>query len=391
MKNKPVFDYPLFAMGFRVFFGLAGLSALALIAIWNTIHQGTLHLENYYPIPIWHAHEMMLGFATAVIAGLLLSTGSGVSYPSALPPDQLAGLSLLWLYGRIAPFYAKLLPDILIAGLDLAFLPLLIFYLTQPMLKKNEFKSLAYLLVLVLMLVANFSIHAQILGFIPNTAQTGLYLLLAVFVSLVIFVSDRTVPNFIERSFSGAICMRNPVAEQLTNIISLVVFLLWLLDIGAITTTFFAIIAIALHLHRLYNWYDKRIWYVPLLWVLFIGYSWIILGFGLLVLAVNQLIPLNLVFHAFGLGGIGLISLGIMARIALQHTGRPLSVSNLLALMFLLINLAAVSLVLFPAILPAWYASFVWFSSYSWLAGFSLFIFYYLPILTRARKDGNSG
>ncbi len=95
--------------------------------------------------------------------------------------------------------------------------------------------------------------------------------------------------------------------------------------------------------------------------------------------------------HAFTVGGIGVLTLGMMARVALGHTGRALKASNVVAIAFLLLNVATLFRVMFPAILPAWYSAFVVVSSYCWLAAFSLFAFYYAPILTSPRIDGQPG
>jgi uncharacterized protein involved in response to NO len=142
---------------------------------------------------------------------------------------------------------------------------------------------------------------------------------------------------------------------------------------------------------RVSAWYDSRIWFVPLLWVLYVGYGWLILGFGLLALSAHSIVSPSLALHAFTVGGIGILTLGMMARVALGHTGRALKASNVMAIAFVLINLAALLRVLLPTLLPTWYGGFVLASSYCWLAAFSLFVYYYAPILTEARVDGQPG
>jgi len=121
MKSQAIFDYPLFAFGFRTFFALAGLFALILIVLWNAIFKGQLELDNYFPSTYWHGHEMLLGYAVAVIAGFLLTAVKNWTGKPTVTGDQLAGLGLLWLYGRILPFYSGLLPDALIALVDFSF------------------------------------------------------------------------------------------------------------------------------------------------------------------------------------------------------------------------------------------------------------------------------
>ena len=391
MNKKPVFDYPLFAMGFRPFFALAGLSALAFIALWNAMTQGGLHIEHYFPANNWHAHEMLLGYATAVIAGFLLTAVKNWTGVQPVNQDQCASLVFLWLYGRVMPFYAGLLPDVLIAGVDFAFLPVLAFFVSRPILKTGAFKHLLFVGLLLVLAAGNGLIHAQILGVAENSAALGLNLALTVIVAMIVVIAGRVFPFFTERGLSGVLCMRNPVLDVAAIVSSVAALLLLMFEVSGMVLALAAGAALVLNFLRVAGWFDRRVLYVPLLWVLYVGYAWLLLGFGLLILAAFSWILPSLALHAFTVGGIGVLSLGMMARVALGHTGRALKVSNGMAIAFLLINLAAVCRVVFPALLPAWYGGFVLVSTYCWLAAFALFVFYYLPILIAPRVDGQVG
>jgi uncharacterized protein involved in response to NO len=384
MNNKPVFEYPLFAMGFRVFFALAGLSALALIAVWNRISNGALHIDNYFPLALWHAHEMLLGFTSAVLAGILLTALKNTSKSAVINSDQLAVLSFVWIYGRVVPFYSDLLPDILIAGVDFAFLPLLAFWLIKPILNIGSFKYFGYLLLVLAMAVGNALIHAQVLGFTVLSADLGVNLQIALIVIGLVFSAGWVLPSVMERSLSGVIYIQNPLLDVVAVASSIVAFICLILDVTGFLLALTALIALVINAARLATWFDRRILFVPLLWVLYLGYAWLILGFGLLVLAAYQVVTVSLALHAFAVGGIAAISLGLMSRLALGQAGRALKASNVMAIAFILINIAAVFLVLLPAVLPDWYSSFVVISSYSWLAAFSLFVVYYAPSLTES-------
>jgi uncharacterized protein involved in response to NO len=384
MNNKPVFEYPLFAMGFRVFFALAGLSALALIAVWNRISNGALHIDNYFPLALWHAHEMLLGFTSAVLAGILLTALKNTSKSAVINSDQLAVLSFVWIYGRVVPFYSDLLPDILIAGVDFAFLPLLVFWLIKPILNAGSYKYFGYLLLVSVMAVGNALIHAQVLGFTVLSADLGVNLQIALIVIGLVFSAGWVLPSVMERSLSGVIYIQNPLLDVVAVASSIVAFICLILDVTGFLLALTALIALVINAARLATWFDRRILFVPLLWVLYLGYAWLILGFGLLVLAAYQVVTVSLALHAFAVGGIAAISLGLMSRLALGQAGRALKASNVMAIAFILINIAAVFLVLLPAVLPDWYSSFVVISSYSWLAAFSLFVVYYAPSLTES-------
>lgn len=391
MNNKPVFDYPLFAMGFRAFFALAGLSALALIAVWNSLSNGSLHIDNYFPATFWHAHEMLLGYSTAVIAGFLLTAVRNWTDTETTRPDQLASLCFLWIYGRVLPFYSELVPDVLIAAVDFAFLPVLAFFVGKPLLRTGNFKNLIFTGLLLLMALGNGLIHAQILGFSETSAMLGLNLVVALIVTMILVIAGRVFPFFTERGLSGVICIRNPGLDAVTVAVSAGVFILLMSGVSGLILMLAALAALALNVMRVSAWYDSRIWFVPLLWVLYVGYGWVMLGFGLVALSAYAIVLPSLSLHAFTVGGIGILTLGMMARVSLGHTGRALKASNLMAIAFALIILAALLRVLFPALLPGWYGGFVLASSYCWLAAFSLFAYYFLPILSAPRPDGDQG
>jgi uncharacterized protein involved in response to NO len=152
-----------------------------------------------------------------------------------------------------------------------------------------------------------------------------------------------------------------------------------------------AVIAALVNVARASGWFVQKIWYVPLLWVLYTGYGWIILGFILTTLSAYSLVNPSLALHAFTLGGIGVLTLGMMSRVSLGHTGRALRASNAIAIAFVFINLAAIFRVLLPIAIPVWYNGLIYLSMLSWLLAFALFIFVYAPVLTSPRVDGQAG
>lgn len=383
MTDKPVFDYPLFAKGFRVFFALAGLSALALIAAWNAMTRGALHLEHYYPADLWHGHEMLLGYAPAVLAGFLLIAVQGWTGRRPASQDLLAGLALLWIYGRVAPFYAGLLPDALIALLDWLFLPALAATLAAALLHSRQYRYLWSVVLLLILAAVNTLVHARVLGMIAGGAAI-LQQLLMMFVLLIVIFAGRFLPVFVERALGGAMHLRHSRLDALAVVTSLLVGACLLLELDGLPMQILAVTAMCANLSRLAAWYDRRIWFVPLLWILFAGYLWLTLGFGLLAMAPG------LAVHAFGIGALGVLSLGIMARLALGQSGRVVKVSNLMAMAFLLINLAAFCQIMLPAVAADGYRIVLQFAGYAWLAAFSLFIFQYAPIFLDATGEADS-
>ena len=391
MNTQKIFDTPLFGLGFRVFFALAGLSALILIMLWNAIFKGTLTMDNYFSDNYWHAHEMLLGYAVAVIAGFLLTAVKNWTGKPTLTGDKLAGLALLWLYGRILPFYAGLLPDALIAAIDFSFLPVLAYQISKPIIQAKHFKSLIFIGLLLLLTLGNGLLHAEILGLYQNTALSGIQLIVATIILLILIIAGRVFPFFIERGLHGTLLIRNPLLDALSIGSAVAVFALQLWGVSGTFLALTAVFAVIVNIARLSAWYVHRIWYVPLLWILYVGYGWIVIGFILTVLSAYAWVSATLSIHAFTVGGIGVLTLGMMARVSLGHTGRALRASNAMAIAFVLINLAALLRVLLPLVLPDWYTLLIYGSTLSWLAAFSLFMFVYAPILTSPRIDGQEG
>lgn len=391
MINKKVLDYPLFALGFRAFFALAGLFALVSIALWASIFKGSVVIDNYYPSSYWHAHEMLLGYSIAVIAGFLLTAVKNWTGIQTVNGAGLVWLSLLWVYGRIVPFYSELLPDSLIALIDFSFLPTLVYFVAKPILKSGILRNLFFIGLLLLLILGNALIHAEILGFMNQSAWQGLYLVVAIMMMMILVIAGRVFPFFTERGLKGVMAIRNPVLDGLAIGFSGLVFIFLIFDFNGWFLTISAVLAVIANLARVSGWYVSRIWYVPLLWVLYMGYAWIILGFVLIALASFSLVHASLALHAFTVGGIGVLTLGMMARVSLGHTGRALKASNTIAIAFVLINCAALFRVLLPAIIPGGYDGFLLISTYCWLAAFTLFIYIYIPILSRARIDGEEG
>lgn len=389
--NKQTINYPVFALGFRAFFALAGLFALILITLWSSIFDGSLVTDNYFPNTYWHAHEMLLGYSIAVIAGFLLTAVKNWTGIQTIQGNQLAGLCLLWIYGRVVPFYSELLPDALIALIDFSFLPTLAYFVAKPILKSGHYRNLFFIGLLLLMALGNALIHAEILGVSENSAWIGLNLVIAIILMMILVIAGRVFPFFTERGLKGVMAIRNPVLDGLAIAASALVFGLLIFDINGLFLTVCAVLAVIANFVRVAGWYVQRIWYVPLLWVLYLGYGWIMLGFVFVALSSISLVQPSLAIHAFTVGGIGVLTLGMMARVSLGHTGRVMKASNTIAIAFALINVAAIFRVLMPTLLPDWYSSFLVISTYSWLAAFSLFIFIYTPILSTARIDGQAG
>ncbi|MCA1978713.1 MAG: NnrS family protein [Thiobacillus sp.] len=390
--DQPVRATPLgwapFGLGFRPFFHGAGAFAVLLMALWLAT------LGGFYAPPtadatLWHAHEMLFGFAGAVIAGFLLTAvqnWTGVPMTRGLPLAVLFGV---WLAARVA-FLLPGAQPLLVAGIDLAFLPIVGVLVMRPIVKVGQQRNAPFPLMLLGLTVANALTHAEFAGLAQHTAHAGLVLGLMLVVLMMVAMGGRVIPYFTDNRVQGR-ARRWTVVEWLAPLSVLAVGAVWLtMQEGAVLATAAAVAALANGV-RLAGWQNRRLWTVPLLWVLHLGYGWIVAGFALLALSALAVLPQSLAVHAFTVGAMGGLILGMMARVSLGHTGRRLEASAVMAWAFATLNLAALVRVGLPLAAPA-AAPLAWqLSGGLWVVAYLVFAVVYTPVLLRARVDGKPG
>ncbi len=386
--SRPAKGFVPFALGFRPFFSLAAISGLTLLLLWLGLWQSDASISYYGKIG-WHSHEMLFGFTTTIIAGFLLTAvrnWTGIDTPTGTP---LALLALLWLLGRIAPFIPHM-PPAGIALLDLAFLPLLIVAIYRPLIKAENRINRIFLPLLTAMALANLLVHMEALG-IAQTGRRGINLMIDLVVLLMIIVSGRVLPFFVQKAIEGAKPRFNKTRERL----SFIAFGLWtLLDLlqplpGLLATS--ALAVAGTQLWRFLDWHHPRVWRSPILWVLFTGLLWLIVGFLLKSLSAMGLFPDNLAIHALTAGAIGVLTFGMMARVSLGHTGREINPPRGIAYSFILLNLAVLARVFGPVAHMEGYLQWIMFSGTGWTVSYLLFAIYYIRLLNTPRIDGRHG
>jgi len=378
----------LFALGFRPFFLAAAIFAVGLMAQWVVTFVGNREFANYYRAIGWHSHEMIFGYAVAVIAGFLLTAVRNWTDVQTAAGASLAGLTALWFIARLMPFFPGAFPPWLIALVDIAFLPALAVALSIPLLRSGQRRNLIFLPLLGALALANFLVHLELTGYTESSARAGTFLGLNLIILLIVIMGGRVIPFFTERALSGVIPKRRPAIEWLSPASATAFVITDLLLPNSMLAGALAALAAVSNGIRLGGWYTNRFWRVPLLWVLHLGYAWVVAGFCLKALAAIGLISPQFIVHAFTVGGIGVLTLGMMARVSLGHTGRPLKTARPVALAFVLVNLAAVIRGILPIIFPQWLPQLVALSGSLWMAAFSLFFLIYFPILTQPRIDG---
>jgi uncharacterized protein involved in response to NO len=385
-ERNPAPGSALFGLGFRPFFLLAGIGAVVLVALWIAVYLKWLPFVPAYGGVYWHAHEMVFGYSVAVIGGFLLTAVRNWTGVPTVSGKPLAWLSLLWLAGRVAPLIPAL-PVWGVAALDLAFLPALTLAVAHPLWKARHVKSYVFPALLAGMAVANLATHLYAQGripeFGPRASLVGLYLILIVIAVL----AGRVVPFFTERALQVRL-KRSLVTERVSYAALYALAALEVFWPASPLTPLAAIVAALAQAWRLAGWTARGVFQVPLLWVLWLGYAWIVLGLALMAGARIGLVPPALAIHAFAVGGVGVMTLGMMARVSLGHSGRMLQVTPVMVWSFGLALAAAVARVLLPLLVPSQQTLWVAVSGTFWVAAFAIFVVVYAPIFIAPRADG---
>lgn len=383
----------LWNLGFRPFFLGAAIFAIVSMMLWMGIYVLQL------PLPItristfqWHAHEMIYGFAMAVIAGFLLTAVKNWTGVQTLYGSGLLGLFALWTAPRILFLFGT--PWIFIAGFfDLLFALGLIGSILHPIIKVKQWKQLGIIVILVLLASANGCFYLGAAGLIEQGVFFGIHGGLFLIVGLILVIGRRVLPFFIEVGVGYPVKLFNSKWLDLAIIVLYIVFLI--AEVLVRNPWMVALTALGLFITnsaRLVGWYTKGIWKKPLLWSLFIAFIWINLGFLLLAVNVFLNLPNIVVLHTFSVGGIGVIILSMMARVTLGHTGR--NVANppkAVAIFLIVLIIGAVFRVIAPLIAESHYVIWVAISQMLWITAFLMFLVTYLPMLIQPRLDGRFG
>lgn len=372
---------------------MAGVYALISIFIWGGVYVYGWPTPSLPFSPVqWHAHEMIFGYGMAIVAGFLLTAVRNWTHIQTLQGYSLAGLSTLWLGARLAGWVmpGQILPILL---LDMLFDLGLIVAIFSPILRAKQYQNLGIASKLMLLMLANLCFYLGVSGVLEQGILWGLYSGLYFLLALIFTMARRVLPFFIERGVGYPVKLINRVWIDRSSLVLFVLFLI--ADVfwqNVPAAAVLAAILFAIHTMRLIGWHAKGIWKKPLLWVLFAGYGGAIFGFLLKALAPFMPMPPSLALHAFALGGIGIITAGMMARISLGHTGRDIQKhSQLLAPIFVSLVMAYLARVLLPMIAPSHNLLWVGMAQAAWLTAFALFVWVYAPILVKPRTDGMPG
>ena len=380
--------WPVLRLGFRPFYlGAAVFGALA-IPLWLALFLGQASLPTVVAPLLWHAHEMLFGFAVAVIVGFLLTAGKAWT-GLATPRGAFLGiLAALWLAARIAAITG---PYALYAVLDLLLLPVVAAVLVVVLLRAGNRRNLALAGILLLLSLANLCFHLAVLEVIAVSPMRALYAALALIVMIECVMAGRVLPAFTKSATPGLSITVRPRLEQATLAVTALALLAWVFGAPAgIVAGAFALAAAA-HLYRQWSWHPGVTRSRPILWILHAAYLWLSVGFVLLALAQLGWVSVSAGVHALAVGASGGLIIGMVTRTARGHTGRPLLVSKPEVMAYGLVMAAAVLRVLLPILAPQWLVESLLAAALAWSAAFAIYLVIYTPWLMSTRLDGKDG
>lgn len=384
----------LFSQGFRIFFLAACLFAVTSMAIW----EGFLALQTFADasaLPpaiaphLWHAHEMIFGYGGAVLAGFFLTAVPNWTGGKSAPERFIALVFALWLLGRLGLWFSAGLPPVLVAAADLAFLPALGLKIAAQLLARPKPQQMIFLLALSLLWVSNLMCHLEWLGLLRDGVAPGLRAGLLTLVAMIAILGGRVTPGFTRNAMVAAGrengLPQNPAwLAYGTTAPALALPAAHLLGLPDPVLGALALIAGAAALLRVALWQGYWTLSRPILWTLHLSYA--LTGLGLIALG---LAGLNIgselaALHLLGVGAVGGMTLSVLSRASLGHSGRPLHAPPALAAAYGLLPLATLARFIASA-LPAWHGAASLTAGALWLAAFTLALAALWPALLLPR------
>jgi uncharacterized protein involved in response to NO len=375
----------LFAYGFRPFFLLAAAWAAFGILLWLPQYFGVLTVPTYFGALDWHIHEMLYGYVAAAIAGFLLTAIP--NWTGRLPVNgwPLAGLAALWLAGRVAILLSAKIGGVAAALIDLGFLAAIAAVAAREIVAGKNWRNLRVLIVLGVLILGNVVFHAEVL--LHGAANYGIRIAIAAVVALITVIGGRIVPSFtnnwLTRNNPGRLPVPFSRFDMATIAASAVALLAWIAAPAHPATGTLLLLAGLMQLVRLSRWAGDRTATDRLVLVLHVGYAFVPLGFLLIGASTwADVVPASAGVHAWTAGAVGLMTLAVMTRASLGHTGQPLEAGPGTQAIYALVLVAAILRIIsvFTGSMLLLEAAGI-----AWIAGFSCFLLLYAPLLA-ARK-----
>jgi uncharacterized protein involved in response to NO len=391
-RRKALSIPPVWRLAFRPFFLGGSLFALIAIPLWIAAWTGLW--PGFQPTGgwlAWHRHEMLFGFAMAIVAGFLLTAGQTWTGQPGVSGNRLMALAAVWLMARLGWLAGA--PIALLAIADLLFLLGVAWLMARMLWVVKQKRNYPIVAVLSLMFGADVLVLCGIAQGDDGLQRQGVLAGLWLVAALMAIIGGRVIPFFTQRGVGRTDAVKPwlwlDVALLIgTGLIAVLYAVGFALQPNLLLGALFLAIA-AGHLLRLVRWYDAGIWRVPLLWSLHLAMLWLVIAAaGLALWNFGLLNSSSPSLHALSVGAMSGLILAMIARVTLGHTGRPLQLPSGIVGAFVLFNLGAASRVFLSS---QWPVTGLWLAAICWALAFALYAWRYAPMLVTARVDGHPG
>lgn len=381
---------PVLRLGFRPFYLGGAAFGLVAVALWLASlrgHGGAGQAPQMTGV-LWHVHEMLFGFVSAIIVGFLLTAVRAWTSRPTPTGASLAALWLLWAAGRVLVWTG---PEPIAAVVDVAFLPVVAVVLLRVLIAANNRRNVFLAVALGLLGALNALFHGSVWEGRPDLALRVAYATTGLIIMFVAVITGRVVPMFTTNAIRGFTVKRWKFIDTWAAPTPLIALAADAAGAPAGVVAACAAATAVVHAVRMAGWRSWRIGPRPILWVLHVACLWIPVGFALLAAAALGLVSHSLAIHALTVGAMGGAIIAMITRTALGHTGRMLVAGPVEIAAYWLMIAAALARVFGPLVMPGTTAIWLDVAGGAWCAALILYLIRYVPFLSRARIDGKPG
>ncbi len=377
----------LFSYGFRPFFLFGAIYAGLAMLAWLPMFAGELALSTAFGPIDWHVHEMLYGFLPAIVTGFLLTAIP--NWTGRLPIQGLPLLTLffVWLAGRVAVTFSAEIGWLLAAIVDASFLVLVIAAAAREIVAGSNWRNLRVIAMVTLLFAGNIAFHLE--AHFSGSAEYGARVGIAAVVLLLAVIGGRIIPSFTRNWLARENPGRLPVPfgkfDGAIILLSAATLALWIAQpLGKIPAAALAAAGV-LHIVRLARWAGDRTWRDRLVLILHVGYAFVPLGFLLAGAGAIDLVPAGAGTHAWMVGAAGTLTLAVMTRASLGHTGSALIASAATQAIYAAIVIAALARIC-ASLEPAWSGPLLQIAVIGWVVAYFGFAAAYGRRLIEAQR-----
>ena len=382
------YDGPaLLSYGFRPFFLFGAIYAGLAVLAWLPMFNGELELWSALSPVDWHVHEMLYGYFPAVVTGFLLTAIPNWTGRLPIQGMRLLALVAVWIAGRVCITYSAETGWLVAAIVDVSFLALVVAATAREIVAGRNWRNLRVVGLVTLLLAGNIAFHIE--GHIQGTAEYGARIGIAAIVLLIVLIGGRIVPSFTRNWLARENPGRLPAPIGRFDVavigVTAATLALWIVQpFGRLTAAALAVSGV-LNIVRLGRWAGDRTWRDRLVLILHVGYAFVPIGFLLASAAAIDIVVTSAAVHAWTVGAAGTMTLAVMTRASLGHTGNALTASAVTQAIYAAIVIAAFARIC-SALEPAWSELLLYITAFAWCVAFFGFAASFGPMLVGRRR-----